>query len=110
MKKLHSDLSNQLELMDLVEGRVQRVGIQSEYFRQIGEISLRSWAWVKYILLYQALFSAPGCLSLGWLLLVSPMPSKPKRLFLDHILMFPVSEFFFLSMLSLKASKLLGLG
>lgn len=58
MKKLQSDLSNQLELMDLVEGRVQRVGIQSEYFRQIREISLRSWAWVKYILLYQG-FLAP---------------------------------------------------
>ena len=38
MRKLHSDLSNLLELMDPVEGRIQRGGVQSEDYLDSKEI------------------------------------------------------------------------
>ena len=38
MRKLHSDLSNLLELMDPIEGRIQRVGVWSEDYLDSKEI------------------------------------------------------------------------
>ena len=38
MRKLHSDLSNLLEFMDPVEGRIQRGGVQSEDYLDSKEI------------------------------------------------------------------------
>lgn len=43
MRKLHSDISNLLELVDLVEGRVQRGGVQTEDSRQFGKIRPEVW-------------------------------------------------------------------
>ena len=38
IRKLHSDLSNLLELMDPIEGRIQRVGFWSEDYLDSKEI------------------------------------------------------------------------
>lgn len=44
MRKLHSSLSHLLDLMDLVAGRDQKVGIQTGDSRQTGKKSgLSSW-------------------------------------------------------------------